>query len=102
MNYKADWGFEPMDEMQYKHCDFPPMDCIKDYYKRTGMIVITHWAYTKSEFEKIVTKIEKVIVDIKAGVYDYSYPTKRSKQETLERNQEYLHRLYTIKFKLDL
>lgn len=38
--------------MQYKHCDFLPMDYIEDYYKRTGMIVITHWAYTKSEFEK--------------------------------------------------
>lgn len=41
-------------------------------------------------------------MNYKAGVYDYSYPTKRSKQETLERNQEYLHRLYTIKFELDL
>lgn len=96
MNYKH------CEEMQYKHCDFPPMNYIKDYYKRTGMIIVTRWAYTKSEFEKIVTKIEKVIVDIKAGIYDFHYPTKRSKQETLERNQEYLHRLYTIKFELGL
>lgn len=52
MNYKSGWGFKPMEEMHYKHCDFLPMDYIEDYYKRTGMIVVTHWAYTKSEFEK--------------------------------------------------
>lgn len=48
MNYKAGWGFKPMEE-------------IKEYYERTGMIIITHWAYTKSDFEREILRFESAV-----------------------------------------
>lgn len=88
MNYKADWGFKPMEE-------------IKEYYERTGMIIITHWAYTKSDFEREILRFESAVCNQRYDEFHSIIPL-GEREEIKRRNQEYLHHLYTIKFELDL
>lgn len=88
MNYKAGWGFKPMEE-------------IKEYYERTGMIIITHWAYTKSDFEREILRFESVVCNQRYDEFHSIIPL-GEREELKRRNQEYLHHLYTIKFELDL
>ena len=88
MNYKAGWGFKPMEE-------------IKEYYERTGMIVVSNWALTKYDFEREILRFEGIVNHQNTDQFKQTVTaddTKRIKR----RNQEYLHRLYTIKFELDL
>lgn len=88
MNYKAGWGFKPMEE-------------IKEYYERTGMIVVSNWALTKYDFEREILRFEGIVNHQNTDQFKQTVTADDAKR-IKRRNQEYLHRLYTIKFKLDL
>ncbi|MFC2691432.1 MAG: hypothetical protein ACFNZZ_04320 [Veillonella parvula] len=88
MNYKAGWGFKPMEE-------------IKEYYERTGMIVVSNWALTKYDFEREILRFEGIVNHQNTDQFKQTVTADDAKR-IKRRNQEYLHRLYTIKFELDL
>lgn len=88
MNYKAGWGFKPMEE-------------IKEYYERTGMIVVSNWALTKYDFEREILRFEGIVNHQNTDKFKQTVTADDAKR-IKRRNQEYLHRLYTIKFELDL
>lgn len=73
--YKMGWKFKDLSD-------------VVEYYERTGIIIVTFWGMTKSEFLKEIKRFENVINTVDGDV--------------LERNREYLHRLYTIKFELGI
>lgn len=88
MNYKAGWGFKPIEE-------------IKEYYERTGMIVVSNWALTKYDFEREILRFEGIVNHQNTDQFKQTV-TADDVKRIKRRNQEYLHRLYTIKFELDL
>ncbi len=88
MNYKAGWGFKPIEE-------------IKEYYERTGMIVVSNWALTKYDFEREILRFEGIVNHQNTDQFKQTVTADDAKR-IKRRNQEYLHRLYTIKFELDL
>ena len=88
MNYKAGCGFKPMEE-------------IKEYYERTGMIVVSNWALTKYDFEREILRFEGIVNHQNTDQFKQTVTADDAKR-IKRRNQEYLHRLYTIKFELDL
>lgn len=88
--------------MLYRHWEFKPLGEVLNFYRRTGFIIVTHWAQTEQEFLNDIKKFEKVV----AGTQDRNnlnpFYSNDDCQNIRERNQEYLHRLYTIKLRLGL
>lgn len=77
------------------------MEEIKEYYERTGMIVVSNWALTKYDFEREILRFEGIVNHQNTDQFKQTVTADDAKR-IKRRNQEYLHRLYTIKFELDL
>lgn len=88
--------------MLYRHWEFKPLGEVLNYYRRTGFIVVTNWAQTEKEFLADIKRFEKVVVKSQDRNNLNPLYSNESCQQIRERNQEYLHRLYTIKLRLGL
>jgi hypothetical protein len=88
--------------MLYRHWEFKPLNEVINYYKRTGFIVVTNWAQTEQEFLNDIKKYEKIVVRVQNRNNLKPFYSNDDCQKIRERNQEYLHRLYTIKLRLGL
>ena len=87
--------------MNYKHWTFKPIEEVKEYYERTGLIVLTHWALTKYDFEIEIARFQSVVNRQATGHYK-KMVTSDEQKSILRRNQEYLHWLLTIQIELGL
>ena len=47
--------------MNYKHWTFKPIEEVKEYYERTGLIVPTYWALTKHDFEIEIARFQSSV-----------------------------------------
>lgn len=45
--------------MLYRHWEFKPLGEVLNCYRRTGFIVVTHWAQTEQEFLNDIKRFEK-------------------------------------------
>ena len=88
--------------MLYRHWEFKPLGEVLNYYRRTGFIVVTHWAKTEQEFLADIKRFEAVVVKLQDRSNLNPCYSNDDCQQIRERNQEYLHRLYTIKLRLGL
>lgn len=87
--------------MNYKHWTFKPIEEVKEYYERTGLIVPTYWALTKHDFEIEIARFQNV-VNCQASEHFKRMVTCDERKIILRRNQEYLHWLLTIQIELGL
>ena len=87
--------------MNYKHWTFKPIEEVKEYYERTGLIVPTYWALTKYDFEIEIARFQSV-VNRQASERFQRMVTCDERKVILRRNQEYLHWLLTIQIELGL
>ena len=88
--------------MLYRHWEFKSLNEVINYYKRTGFIVVTNWAQTEQEFLNDIKKYEKIVVGVQNRNNLNPFYSNDDCRKIRERNQEYLHRLYTIKLRLGL
>lgn len=88
--------------MLYRHWEFKPLNEVINYYKRTGFIVVTHWAQDEKEFLADIERFEKVVVKTQNRNNLNPLYSDEDCEKIRDRNQEYLHRLYTIKLRLGL
>lgn len=88
--------------MLYRHWEFKPLGEVLNYYRRTGFIVVTHWAKTEQEFLADIKRFEAVVFKSQDRSNLNPLYSNDDCQKIRERNQEYLHRLYTIKLRLGL
>ena len=88
--------------MLYKHWEFRPLGEVLNFYRRTGFIVVTHWAQDEKEFLADIKRFEAVVVKTQDRSNLNPLYSDIDCQQIRERNQEYLHRLYTIKLRLGL
>ena len=88
--------------MLYRHWKFKPLGEVLNYYRRTGFIVVTNWIQTEQELLNDIKKYEKIVVSVQNRSNLNPFYSNDDCQKIRERNQEYLHRLYTIKLLLSL
>ena len=88
--------------MLYRHWEFKPLGEVLNYYRKTGLIVVTHWAQEEHEFLADIKRFEEVVAKSQNRNNLNPLYSNDDCQQIRERNQEYLHRLYTIKLRLGL